>query len=102
MQINRFTAAGTKTAVTPQALDPDDPSALAAGSENHTAEPTYTAGAVMLSFGFNNQYSNGATLYLPDNGKIVAPATASAGLAMRFVVVSSGTLLHEATYHYEE
>lgn len=102
MQINRFTAVGTKTAVTPQALDPADPAALAAGAENHTSEPTYTAGAVMMSFGWNLTEMNGITIALPDNGRIVAPATANAGFGMRFVVVSAGTALCEATFHHEE
>lgn len=34
---HRYTAAGTATSVTPLALDPADPAALAAGAENHTA-----------------------------------------------------------------
>lgn len=100
MQLKRFTAAGTATAVTSQALDPGDPASLAAGAENHTAEPTYTAGAVMLSFSVNQQ-ATFRWVTLPENG-IVAPATAANGLGLQFVVVSGGTALSEATFHHVE
>lgn len=100
MQVNRYTAAGTSTGVTPQAADPADPAALAAAGENHTVEPTYTAGAVMLSFSINQQ----ATFrwVVPPEEGIVAPATAANGLGLLFVVVSGGTALAEATFYHEE
>lgn len=100
MQVNRYTAAGTASAVTPQPLDPGDPNALASAGENHSVEPTYTSGAVMLSFSINQQ----ATFrwVVPPEEGIVAPATAANGLGLRFVVVSGGTALCEATYHHEE
>lgn len=100
MQANRYTAAGTATAVTPQALDPANPASLASAGEDHTAEPTYTAGAVMLSFSINQQ----ATFRwsVPPTEGIVLPATAANGIGLRFVTVSGGTALSEATFHHEE
>ena len=100
MQLKRYTAAGSATAVTPQALDPADPAALAAGASNHTVEPTYTSGATILSFSVNQQ----ATFRwaVPPGEGIMAPATASNGLGLQFVVVSGGTALCEATFHHVE
>ena len=100
LQLNRYTAAGTGTSVTPQALDPGDPSALASAGENHTVEPTYTSGAVMLSFSINQQ-ATFRWVTPPDEG-IVLPATASNGVGLSFVVVSGGTALCESTFHHAE
>lgn len=100
MQLKRYTAAGTATAVTPQAIDPADPAALASAGENHTVEPTYTAGAIILSFSINQQ----ATFrwVVPPEEGIIAPATAANGLGLQFVVVSGGTALAEAHFKHEE
>src|SRR3990167_6578966 len=100
MQINRFTAAGTSTSVTPQAIDNADPASLAAGGENHTVEPTSTSAAIMLSFSINQQ----ATFrwVVPPEEGLVCPATAANGLGLRFVVVSGGTALCEATFQHSE
>lgn len=100
MQLNRITAVGTRTTVTPQPIDPADPASLATGAENHTAEPTKTAGAVMLSFSINQQ----ATFrwVVPPEEGIICPATANNGLALVFNVVSGGTALCEATFHHSE
>lgn len=100
MQVQRYTAAGTATSVTPQAIDPGDPASLASAGENHTAEPTYTSGAVMLSFSVNQQ-ATFRWVVPPDEG-IIMPATAANGLGLLFVVVSGGTALCEATMVHEE
>lgn len=102
MQLNRFTAAGTNTTVTCQPLDPVDVASKATGGENHTGEPTKTAGSVLLSFGWNNTYMNPFIWTAPEGGELVAPATASNGIAMVFILVSGGTLLAEATFHHTE
>lgn len=100
MKMQRSTAAGTSTAVTPQALDPGDPAAVTIAGQNHTAEPTYTSGAIVLSFSVNQQ----ATFrwVVPPEEGIVAPATAANGLGLQFVIVSGGTALCEAMFHFEE
>jgi hypothetical protein len=100
MQVNRYTAAGTATSVTPQALNTSDPASLASAGEDHTVEPTYTAGAVMLSFSINQQ-STFRWAVPPEEG-IVLPATAANGVGLRFVLVSGGTALSEATIYHEE
>jgi len=100
MQMNRHTAAGTSTAVTPQALDPGDPASLATAGENHTVEPTKTSGAVLLSFSINQQ----ATFrwVVPPEEGLVCPATAANGLSLVFILVSGGTALCEAQFFHEE
>lgn len=100
MNLQRYTAAGTATAVTPRPLDPNDPASLAAAGENHTVEPTYTADLVLLSFSINQQ----ATFrwVVPPEEGIMLPATAANGAGLLFVVVSGGTALCEATFHHEE
>ena len=100
MQLNRYTAAGTSTGVTPQALDPGNPASLASAGENHTVEPTYTSAAVMLSFSINQQ-ATFRWVAAPE-GELVCPATAANGIGLLFVVVSGGTALAEATFHFLE
>lgn len=100
MQVGRYSAAGTSTAVTPQALDEGDPAAIATAGENHTVEPTYTAGAKLLSFSINQQ-ATFRWVVPPDEG-LVAPATAANGLGLEFVTVSGGTALCEATFLHAE
>jgi hypothetical protein len=99
VQLNRITAVGTRTTVTPQAFDPGDPASLAAGAENHTAEPTKTAGAVMLSASVNQQQTF-VWQTIPEEG-IYSPATANNGIAAVFAV-ATGTALYEATFHHQE
>ena len=100
MQVNRYTAAGTSTSVTAQALDPGDPAAITTAGENHSGEPTYTSGAVVLSFSINQQ-ATFRWVVPPDEG-IVMPATANNGLGLRFITVSGGTALSEASMYFEE
>jgi hypothetical protein len=100
MQMRRFTASGTGTAVTPQAIDPADPAnTLVTGKSNHTVEPTYTAGATLLSFSVNEQ----ATFqwYAPPGSELVIPATADSGIGLQFVITSA-TTVHQATFFHAE
>ena len=48
--LQRYTAAGTSTGVTPTALDPADPPSLSAAGKAHSVEPTYTAGLILLDW----------------------------------------------------
>ena len=100
MRIRRYTAAGTATAFTPVLNDPGDPPALASAGYNHTVEPTYTAGANLLSFSVNQQ-ATFRWVVPPDEG-LVCPATAANGLGLEFVVVSGGTALCEGSFRYTE
>ena len=97
--VQRYTAAGTATAVTPQPLDSGDPAATAAAGENHTAEPTYTADAILLNISAN-QRSTQRWMASP-GGELVMPATAANGCGIQ-PVHASFTGEVQATAHYEE
>jgi len=97
--LQRYTAAGTSTSVTPQALDPADPAALASAGENHTAEPTYTSAAKLLDIALHQKNT---LLWVPNPGaEIVMPATANNGVGLQ-VVHASYTGECRATFHHEE
>lgn len=99
MQVNRVTADGAGTAVTPRGLRTGLSTPAGVALENHTAEPTYTANEVMLSFSFNTRAS--FQWYANPGMEVTMPATLSSGVGLRFVV-ATGTQLHEATLHYSE
>jgi hypothetical protein len=98
--LQRFTAAGTSTAVTPQPLDPADAATEADAGEAHSIEPTYTANAVMLNFMANQR----ATFqwYAAPGYEIVVPATASNGLGVLSVTVGGSAVNVGCTIHFEE
>ena len=80
VKLQRFTAAGTTTAVTPSGTDPSDPAAtLFTAGSNATVEPTYTAGVVIDDKGVNPRGLYRWTAYAPD-AEIIMPATAANGL----------------------
>jgi len=96
--IQRSTAAGTNTAVTPVAQDPGDPVSTAGGTSNHTVEPTYTSATVLWRMPLNQRASH--SLYLEPDSALVAPATANNGLGLyvihaSFVGAVSGTLFFQ-------
>lgn len=97
--IQRSTAAGTSTAVTPQALDSGDPAANATSGENHTVEPTYTANAILFRLGLNQRASH--KLNLDPASPIRLPATASNGVGL-YPVHASATGLMSATVWFIE
>lgn len=98
--VQRCTAAGTGTSVTPQPLDPADAATEADAAENHTIEPTYTAGAIMLNIAVNQR----ATFrWVAGPGyEIVTPATASNGLGVQTDTISTGTPVITCQVHAEE
>lgn len=83
----RFTAPGTSTAVTAQALDPADPAALTVAGQNHTVEPTYTAATILATVGLNQQ-ATFRWLSAPGS-ELVAPATNNNGLGILTPTVGS-------------
>lgn len=96
--VQRCTAAGTSTAVTPQPLDPADAATESDAGENHTVDPTYTAGAILLNVPLN-QRATFRWQQDPAYG-LVYPATASNGVGIRTTV--AGLVLVTATMHFEE
>jgi hypothetical protein len=95
--IQRFTAAGTSTAVTPRPIDPADAATEADAGQNHTVEPTYTAGGELLDIAIN-QRATFRWQQDPAYG-LVYPATASNGLGIQTptasVLVITSTLMFE-------
>lgn len=97
-QIQRCTAAGTSTAVTPTKLDPSDGAALTVAGENHTVSPTLTAGDIPLSIPLN-QRSTFRWVAAP-GFEILSPATVANGFAIETptagaLVAVTATLLFE-------
>ena len=86
--VQRITTTGTSTAITPQLLDPADGAASAVAGQAHTVEPTYTAGAIMLSI-FSHQRGT-FQWYAPPGGEIVVPVTNNAGLGLQIITVTTG------------
>lgn len=80
--LQRFTAAGTSTGVTPNAEDPADPASLATCGSNHSGEPTYTAAATPLGTIALHQKSTLVQEFAPGRG-LKAPATAANGFGMQ-------------------
>jgi len=88
-KVQRCTTAGTPgSAITPQALDPSDPAALAtSGLAVFSVGPTLTANAFVLTFAINQRAT---WRWAPKDGKeIVLPATASNGVAILPTSVTS-------------
>ena len=98
-QLGRYTAAGTATAVVPQALDNGDPASLASAGEAHSAEPTYTAAAVLLPIGVHMR--DNYQWFAAPGREIVLPATAANGVGLYVVAVSTAWTAC-AVMHFEE
>ena len=98
--LQRYTAAGTVTAVTPTPLDPADPAALASAGEAHSAEPTYTANLILLQWA-QNQRATFRWVAAP-GGEIVLPATAANGVGVQVIGIAGSAVNMNVTMHYEE
>ena len=96
----RCSAAGTSTGVTPQNLDPASATTEYDAGENHTIEPTYTAGAILLNIPLN-QRATFRWVAAP-GGELVMPATASNGYGIETDTISTGTPIITATVHSDE
>lgn len=94
----RCTTTGTRTTVTPQSLDPADAACVATAGENHTVEPTYTAGAILLNVALN-QRATFRWVAAP-GGELVIPATANNGIGIQTPV--SALVLTTAQIHFQE
>ena len=78
--MQRFTAPGTSTADTPSPVDPNDPAAACAGGVNHTVEPTYTAGLILLHLALNQRGTQ--RFQLDPDAPLMIPAVASNGIGL--------------------
>lgn len=95
----RTTTAGTSTAFTPVALDSGDPASTATSGFAHSAEPTYTANAIMLDVA-TNQRATFRWVAAP-NGEIVLPAAAN-GVGVLSNAIGGAAVSTLFTIHFEE
>ena len=79
IQVKRFTAAGTTTALTPAATDSADPAATFAAGSNATVEPTYTANTTIDDYGANPRATFRWVAY-DQRAEIIMPASAANGI----------------------
>ena len=98
--VRRCSAAGTSTGVTPQNLDPASATTEYDAGENHTIEPTFTAGAILLNIPLN-QRATYRWVAAP-GGELVMPATPSNGAGIETDTISTGTPIITATSHCDE
>jgi hypothetical protein len=87
--VQRITADGSGTSVTPTALDAADRASQNTCLENHTSEPTYTSNTEVLELPLNHR----ATFrwVAPPGGEIITPATDNNGLGFKALHASATT-----------
>jgi hypothetical protein len=81
--LQRYTAAGTSTSFTPHKEDNGDPAALAAFGYNHTAEPTYTSGEILLALKLYQKVPYTHEFFPGEGFKLPATAANGAGLQVK-------------------
>jgi hypothetical protein len=96
--VQRCTALGTSTGVTPTALDSADAATESDAGENHTIDATQTANLILLAIALN-QRATFRWVAAP-GGELVYPATASNGLAIN--TPTSSAVAVTATVMYQE
>ena len=97
--VQRYSASGSATSVTPAPLNTSNPASNVTAGKTNTVEPTYTASTEMLLFGLN-QRATFRWVAAP-GGEIVLPAVAASGIGI-YSVSHGGTPTCEATFHWEE
>jgi hypothetical protein len=79
IQLKRFTAAGTTTAVTPASTDSGDPAATFTAGSNATVEPTYTSNTTLRDLAVNPRSTFRWVAY-DQRSELIMPATAANGI----------------------
>jgi hypothetical protein len=90
VQVSRFTAAGTTTAVTVNGTDSADPAAVMTFGSNATVEPTYTANTLLASLIYNPRGQSLWQAYDKD-AELLLPATAANGAGALLNTLGGGT-----------
>jgi hypothetical protein len=96
--VQRCTAAGTSTGVTPSPIDPADAATEADSGENHTIDATQTANQILLAIALN-QRATFRWVAAPGS-ELTTPATASNGAALN--TPTSSAVAVSATVMFEE
>jgi len=97
--VQRFSADGTATAVTPQPLDFNDRAAVATSKHTYTIEPTLTANEILLQLA-HNQRATVRWVAAPGS-ELTIPALAGDGLALLCNAVST-QFTEDATLFFTE
>lgn len=97
--LQRFSADGTGTAVTPQPTDFNDIAARATAKHTYTVEPTLTANEILLQIAHNQRAT--ARWVASPGYELVIPALAGDGLALLCNAVST-QFTEAATLFFEE
>lgn len=97
--LQRTTAAGTSTAITPRPLDPGDPAAVSTAGHDHTVEPTYTSGAELLVTSWNMRDKLDFQCYPGD--EIYATLSSANGLGFKLNHGSSTVLMNGTIFFVE-
>ena len=97
--VQRTTAPGTATGVTPTLLDLADRAAQAVCGENHTGEPTYTSNQEVLEIPLNHRATY--RWVAKDGSEIGTPATSGDGIGIHSLHASATTDFR-ATVLWEE
>ena len=98
--LQRDTAAGTSTAVTPRPLDPLTSAAVATAGEAHSVEPTYTADLILLQWA-QNQRATYRWVAAP-GGELICTATAANGIGLQVIGIAGSAVNTNVTFHIEE
>jgi hypothetical protein len=97
--LQRFSADGTGTSVTPQKLDFNSPASVATSKHTYTVEPTLTANEILLELA-HNQRATVRWVAVPGS-ELIIPALAGDGLALLCQAVST-QFTEAATLFFEE
>lgn len=97
--LQRFSADGTGTSVTPQPLDFNDRAAVATSKHTYTVEPTLTANEILLQLA-HNQRATVRWVAVPGR-ELVIPALAGDGIAVVCIAVST-QFTEDVTIFFEE
>ena len=99
--IQRLSADGTGTSVTPKPFDPADPAGEVTAKRTYSGEPTYTSGETPIDLG-GHQKSQVIWNAYDEQAKIIIPATSGAGLGMQFKSGDSATPVVKAHMSWQE
>jgi len=83
-QVRRFTAAGTASTATAQALDSGDPAAVSTSNITYTVEPTYSTGSLLDLA--HNQRATVRWVAAPGS-ELIGPASATNGIGVQCIAV---------------
>jgi len=97
--LQRFSADGTGTAVTPKPLDFADPVAYSTSKHTYTVEPTLTANEILLELGHHQRAT--VQWWARPGWEFVIPALAGDGIACVCIAVST-QFTEATTFFFEE